>query len=148
MAGSLGRCCLALVIGARLSSVAAADEISVWKDEGSKAVKHLTRSEVQRLVSGNTLSGSSSNGAHFLEYFEPRGFLLGARKGKSDAGGYSGWWEVRGERLCVIYREFLGHDGCWSVETIGRSVFFVDDTGAVINQDRPVIVLPGNGLDL
>jgi hypothetical protein len=128
---------------------ALAEPAAVHQDDAAITVaKRLNSAEIATLVSGNTLSGTAKDGTHYLEYLDPRGLLLGARKGKSDEGGYSGWWEIKGEELCIMYREFLRHDGCWFVELRDAEVLLIDHRGITVNEGRPIKILPGNGLDL
>jgi hypothetical protein len=117
-------------------------------EQQGPALRRLSAREIADTMIGNTLSGTRTDGSRFLEYLEPRGILLGASKGKSDQGAYSGWWDIKGDKLCIVYREFLGHDGCWSVEVLGTEIYLADKNGRIRNADHPITILPGNGTDL
>ena len=102
---------------------------------GGAAAQWLSGAELQREVSGNTLTGYNSSGVFFSEFHSPDGRVFGHNNGERVA---EGCWAVRDDAVCYYYakgRLFAGGTFCWRMERAGADGYRIasverDTTGA------------------
>lgn len=81
-------------------------------------------------ISGNTIKGTMAASGNFEEFF--------ASDGQIRSNGYSGTWQIDGQRLCLSY------DGdpvsCWELIIDGSNVTWIGRYG----EEGSGTILPGN----
>lgn len=112
------RFCLALAVAFCLPYAAAqADDM-------------LSGSEIEEVVSGNTVAGAMLESGEYAEFYDADGTIRG--------DGYTGEWMIDGDTMCFSY------DGetsdCWNVTFDGETIQWVQD-GAVAGDGA---VMTGN----
>ena len=107
---------------------------SLRAEEGKTRV--LTGEEIKTEIVGNTISGATSSGHPYTEYYRDDGRIL--------AKDYAGSWRIEGDRMCVDYDNNDDYDGCWSLALDGRRMEWLKD-GVVFGEGT---VLEGNPLGL
>ncbi len=84
---------------------------------GANAGEMLSGSEIEEVVSGNTVSGSMMDGTAYTEFYADDGTIKG--------DGYTGEWSIDGDAMCFSY------DGesvdCWNVSGSGDAINWVQD---------------------
>lgn len=111
-----------LVTGTAIALVLAA---SAW----AQTPEPLAGSEIEALVSGNTVEGSMLSSGPYAEFYEEGGTIRGE--------GYTGAWSIEADSMCFDYGE--GPD-CWQVGQEGDEVLWIQD-GEVGGTGR---IVPGN----
>ena len=93
-----------------------------------QAAEMANGEQIQAMLSGNTLQGSTGKDA-YAEYYDPDGTLRG--------NGYSGKWKVEGNTGCMDYG---GGFSCWTGLIDGNANIWYKD-GKV---DAAGMMIPGN----
>jgi hypothetical protein len=82
----------------------------------------MTKAEIVAKIIGNTLTGSTSTGSTFAEYYTPDGVVHGV---DSKTGKYTAKWSIRDDDLmCWAYGPSFAIGGCVLLVLKGDAVQF------------------------
>lgn len=82
----------------------------------------LTGSQIQQLLSGNTVTGTAGLNKHFLKTYHPDGTF----KLEVDGQKWAGIWRVVGDKYCQSQDQ---QEQCYTVQKIGTSYQMLDEKG-------------------
>lgn len=121
---------LSLVAASAISAPAS----SHWAQEGT-----MTKAEILNRIIGNTMTGSTTDGTTYTEYYAPDGTIRGT---EPTNGAYEGRWSVRDDDvMCWAYAPDYAIIGCVLLILKGDTVNFRLIDG---HTEPPAKLLPGN----
>lgn len=82
----------------------------------------LTGSQIQQLLSGNTVTGTAGLNKQFLKTYHPDGTF----KLEVDGQKWAGIWRVVGDKYCQSQDQ---QEQCYTVQKIGTSYQMLDEKG-------------------
>lgn len=104
------------------------------------AAEKMTGEEITALLSGNSMTGVTSKGVEWTEFYTPSGEIRGISKGER----HSGSWSIDGDNVCFDYPSWE-YRVCATVSPAsGSKYLFHNDKG----QTNEYVVLEGNPSDL
>ena len=104
------------------------------------AAEKMTGREITALLSGNSMTGVTSKGVEWTEFYAPGGAIRGISKGER----HSGNWSTDGDRVCFDYPAWE-YRVCATVSPAAGSKYLFHDDKGKINE---YTVLKSNPSDL
>ena len=99
----------------------------------------MTKTDILSKVIGNTVTGTTSSGSTYAEYYTPDGVVHGL---DSKSGKYTAKWSIRNDDLmCWASAKDSAIEGCVLLIIKGDTITYQLINGSI---EGPVRLLPGN----